>query len=62
MVEQREVYIALVKLSGTLKLNLCDSLEKRSELEETPSLRGSLNNEDVGILDGKLNIEVNHLS
>ena len=48
MVEHRKVYIALVKLSGNLKLDLCDSLEKRLELEKTPSLYGSLNNEEVG--------------
>ena len=34
--------------SGNHKLDLCVSLEKRWELEETPSLCGYLNNEDIG--------------
>jgi len=52
VVEHQEVCIALVRLSGNLKLNLCSLLEKRSELEETPSLCGSLNNDGVGSLGG----------
>ena len=48
MVEHLEVCIALVKLSGNLKLNLYVSLEKWWELNETTSLCGFLNKEDVG--------------
>ena len=33
-------------------LDLCGSLEKMWELEETPSLCGSLNNDGVGSLGG----------
>ena len=36
-----------MKLVETLKLELGDSLEKKRELEETPSLCGSLNNKDI---------------
>ena len=36
----------------TLKLDLCGLLEKRWELEETPSLCGSLKNDGVGNLGG----------
>ena len=35
-------------LSGNLKINLGDGLEKRIGLEETQSLCGFLNNKDVG--------------
>jgi len=39
-------------LSGNLKINLGDGLEKRIGLEETQSLCGFLNNKDVGKLCG----------
>ena len=48
MVEHCEVCIALVKLSGNLKLVLYVSLERWWELNEIPSLCGFLNKEDVG--------------
>jgi hypothetical protein len=48
VVEHWKVCIAFVKPVETLKLYLYGSLKKRWELEETPSLCGSLNNDDVG--------------
>jgi hypothetical protein len=47
VVSREKFVLSFVKLVETLKLDLCGSLEKRWELEETLGLCGSLNNEDV---------------